>query len=108
MTGSVKAHFDSAGQITLLDVSATDHSELIPRKALVDAASESPKIKQSPLMNKSQGKRGNQQGKQKQPAAPPPKDALPLAPVPKSIANFYGITNKVQTFCEVSTISRSA
>lgn len=106
MTGAVRAQFSPTGQIMMLEINATDHTEMIPRKALVDAASESPEMKLSPSLNKSQAKRGNQQGKQKQPAAPPPREGLSLAPVPKSSVNFYGITNKVQTFCEVSTASR--
>lgn len=88
----------------MLEITATDHIEMIPLKNLADTASESPEMKQSPALNKNQTKRGNQQGKQKQPAAPPPREHPPFAPVPKSCVNYYGISNKVLWFFEVSLL----
>ena len=101
MFGMLRAQFTPAGQMTLLEITATEHSEMIPREKLLRTAADSPEMKQSPTMSKNQGKGGRAQGKGKA-ATAPRKDGPSLVPIPPKAVNYFGITNKVQNFFEVS------
>ena len=101
MFGMLRAQFTPTGQMTLLEITATEHSEMIPREKLLRTAADSPEMKQSPTMSKNQGKGSRAQGKGKA-AAAPRKDGPSLAPIPPNAVNYFGITNKVLGFFEVS------
>lgn len=97
--GSLKAQFDASQRLDVLDWVTTEHNEYIPRAQLLQAAAESPELKQSPTMSKATSKRAQQ--RQKQQLAE--KDQPPQAPIPKSIVNEWGTTPAVSQFLEVIT-----
>ena len=100
MSGMLRAQFNATGQITMLEIAATDHTELVPRSNLENNATASPEVKQSPNMNRKQGKGGAQQGKGKATTVLL-KEIQQLAPIPPPSTNAFGITNKVLSFFEV-------
>ena len=69
----------------------------------MDTRIESPDLKQSPTMSKTQSKRAQQQQKQQAAAN---KNQPPQAPIPASMVNEFGTTRAVQEFLElVATFS---
>lgn len=78
----------------------SEHNEYIPRRQLLQIASESPEIKHSPNASKAAGKR---QQRQKPPQVPDEKG--PLINVPKSSVGEYGVPSQVQFLLEVSSFN---
>ena len=99
VNGSLKAHFDGQNKLDVLDLTAINHSEFVPRSGLLQATAASSDIKQSPNTSKAQGKRGSQQRQKQQAQAPP--DQSPKVAVPESLVNDLGTTKAVFQFLEV-------
>ena len=82
----------------ILEIVITEHTEYIPRRSLENTRVESPELKQSPTMNKTQSKRAQQQQKQQAAAS---KNQPPQAPIPRSAVNDNGTTDPVWQFLEI-------
>lgn len=81
----------------ILDLTTTEHNEYIPRARLVQAAADSPEIKQSPNTSKAAGKRAQQRAKQQQ-----QENLQPQIPVPGPAFHDSGTTHAIWGFLEVS------
>ena len=89
--GLLKAQLDSNSKIESLEFFTTKHSEYIPR-SLLQSMAESPDMKQSPKMSKTQGKKA--QSRQQ----PPPPGTITL---PRPTVSEWGVTPPVMQFLEV-------
>lgn len=98
LKGQLRAQFDQQTKIDILDLITTEHSEYIPRTTLVQAAAESPEIKQSPNTSKATGKRAQQRQKQQQLENQPPQVS-----VPETAFHDSGTTPAVWQFLEVKS-----
>lgn len=89
--GQLRAHFDVANKIEMLDITVTNHNEFIPRSMLQSL--ELSEQKQSPKVSKNSAKRA-----QKQPTQPT---------LPESMVTSNGVPTSVMGFLEVAeTISQ--
>lgn len=80
----------------ILDLVTTEHNEYIPRSNLLQAAAESPDIKQSPSTSKTSSKKAQQRQKQQAQENQPPQ-----VKVPRSEFHEYGTTQAILHFLEV-------
>lgn len=95
--GQLHAQYDSNGKMDVLDLTTNEHNEYIPRARLVQAAADSPEIKQSPNTSKAAGKRAQQRQKQQQ-----QENQQPQISVPGAVFQDSGTTHAVWAFLEVS------
>lgn len=92
--GSLKAQLDSNSKIESLEFFTQKHAEYIPR-SLLQSMADSPDMKQSPKMSKSQGKKAQQRQQQQ---------STPTVSLPRPTVSEWGVTTSVMQFLEVRLV----
>lgn len=94
----MRVQFNEFQKIDVLEMITVENKEYIPRLQLLESMEQSPEMKQSPSITKSQGKKAQQQRQKEEEA----KRRQPQAFVPRSVVGEWGLPNGVSEWLEVN------